>query len=205
MGRYVEFWKGYPDGITGHFLSLIDEFREWYEDFLTGPYADEAIQDVFELISRVQVDSAELKVKDLHHAVIVDQMISEFYGSFLDSAPNHDKLSSIKTSVLRVQRYAGWLPWIIENAGKAIGKYWRFIIEGRGVGRIADEIPFNSIDECFLVAFWTIDECIAFKKALSGLKLPSSNGDPDGDIPYIVKDVLVQATDAHHGLIITVA
>ncbi len=205
MGRYVEFWEGFSDGVSGHFFSLIKPFKEWYEDFLTGEYSEEASHNVYDLINLVYENPSKITVHEINQAIIVDQMISEFYSDFLGSTPYNSELISISDTMLRVQRYQKWLPWINSNVGKNTGHYWDYILNGRGVGRKADEIPFNSIDGSYLVGFWTIEECIESYAAISSVNLPDPNDSPDGDIPYIVKNVLAQATKNKHGVIIIVA
>jgi hypothetical protein len=85
MGVYIQFWRGSANGVEGHLVPRLPEFRDWYEaELALGPDPDFSPQ-VRRLLDSVVGGAAPPRVRNPSEAVAVDLLVSDFYGQYCET------------------------------------------------------------------------------------------------------------------------
>jgi hypothetical protein len=202
MGTSVEFLLGSSDGITGHFLSgPLVEFHDWYSNHFEEYLGMENDSGVTQLIDDVLLNGqSALAVMSVEQAIVVDKMMSCYYGHFCDYI-RPDQTVHAFVSFVKVAQYEPLRDFFKLHCHPNAVKYMTYLLDGRGVGRRNDFIPYQPEDDVFRLGYWTITEVKDFLQCLSQDLVPQSST----GVEYNIKIALQNALANNMGIITLVA
>jgi len=111
MGRYVEFWEGSPAGLPGLVLEHYAQFRAWYLGELLSEFSEDCEPDLLELLRAHPRLTAALPISTPEQARLVDLLVSELVGSFLDRMEG-PRLTLIHGPQFHARRYEEIRRWV---------------------------------------------------------------------------------------------
>jgi hypothetical protein len=158
LGVAVSFYLGSPDGLEGLFWgSNPYRFRDWayevYEEY-DETYSPEIL---FRLDRIVDEGPGSLTPADSHDAQIIDAIFDNFVGFYCDLEAR-TLLRLAADSSVYARRYEQTREKVNSRCSPSTSLCWKYLPEGRAVGRLPAPYPYTLSDEVFRLAYWTADE-----------------------------------------------
>ncbi|MFD3166900.1 hypothetical protein [Herpetosiphon sp. NSE202] len=199
MGIRLHFYCVPPEGLRALILEHIELFVVWFED-LQGEYPDEFPADVLHLAKQIERDGvAALHATTSEQAALVDNFVMFFCVDFDN---NYAFLKSASESWIKSYHYRDCRLWLEVHCSPASEKLWMFMLEGRGIERNSEQLPFEyEPHERGSIAYWTAQECIAMLHELMPLTI--SEAEPTFCV-RIVREALQTVVDQQASMLILV-
>ena len=198
MGIGVYFYLAPPEGLSALILEHIDLFIARLED-LRLEYPDEFSEDVLTFATQIKHDGiVALQAQTSEQAAVVDSFVMEIFGN--------DEIDHILKPAngnwVAIRHYYHSRPWISAHCSQTLELLWMFILEGRGIERDAQRLPFTrDLDIVWRSAYWTPQECAEMLNELRPLTIPEV--EPIFCL-RIVRETLQTAVDQQASIVILV-
>lgn len=195
MGTSVEFLLGSSDGITGHFLSgPLAEFYDWYSKRFEEYLGQENDPRMTQLIANILLNGqSALAVTTVEQAIVVDKMMNCYYGYFCDYV-RPDQMIQAFLSFVKMSQYEPLRDFFKLHYHPNAVRYITYLLDGRGVGRSDNAIPYQPEDNVFRLGYWTITEGKDFLQYLSQDTTPQSSTGAESNIKISLQNALAKNT-----------
>lgn len=198
MGIRVHFYLAPPEGLSTLILEHIDLFITRLEA-LRIEYPDEFSEDVLTFAKQIKHDGiVALQAQTSEQAMAVDGFVMEISGN--------DEIDHIlkpaNDNWVAIRHYYNSRPWISAHCSQILELLWMFILEGRGIERDAQLLPFTrELDIVWRSSYWTPQECVEMLNELQPLTIPEV--EPTFCV-RIVREALQVAVDQQASMVILV-
>lgn len=199
MGTIVYFNVAPPEGLSMLILQQLDLFMDWLEN-LRVEYPNEFSEDISTCAKQIKRDGvAALHATTSEQAALVDNFVMEFFGNFAES---HSITTPANDTWVSIRHYWDSKPWLAVHCSPAFEKLWMFMLEGRGIERNSEQLPFTQeLDAVCRVGYWTAQECVTMLHELQPLTIPET--EPTFCV-RIVREALQTVVDQQASMLILV-